>query len=158
MRALVIYDSVFGNTEKIALSIKEALSSILDVEAYKVNNVKTEHLKDLDYLIVGSPTRAFKPTKETTEFLNEIQKNGLKDTKIVGFDTRMDPKELGSAILKLFARFFGYAAKPIAEKLIKKGGTQIMPPEGFFVEGRKGPLRDGEIERAKEWAEEIMKK
>jgi len=42
MRALVIYDSVFGNTEKIALSIKEALSSNLDVEAYKVNNVKTD--------------------------------------------------------------------------------------------------------------------
>jgi flavodoxin len=158
MRALVIYDSVFGNTEKIALSIKEALSSILDVEAYKVNNVKTEYLKDLDYIIVGSPTRAFKPTKETTEFLNEIQKNGLKDTKIVGFYTRMDPKEVGSAILKLFALFFGYAAKPIAEKLIKKGGPQIMPPEGFFVEGREGPLRDGEIEKAKEWAEEIMKK
>ena len=70
----------------------------------------------------------------------------------------MDPKEVGSAILKLFVRFFGYAAKPIAEKLIKKGGPQIMPPEGFFVEGREGPLRDGEIERAKEWAEEIMKK
>jgi hypothetical protein len=42
-------------------------------------------------------------------------------------------------------------ARPIADKLVEKGGRLIFPPEGFYVSGTEGPLKDGELERAAEW-------
>ncbi|GAI96433.1 unnamed protein product [marine sediment metagenome] len=54
-------------------------------------------------------------------------------------------------------KLFGYAAKPIADKLEKKGGGLIIPPEGFFIKDSKGPLKDGELERAADWAKLIIK-
>jgi flavodoxin len=50
----------------------------------------------------------------------------------------------------------GYAAKPIADKLKKKGGKLVLPPEGFFVQGSEGPLKEGEVERAAEWAKQLL--
>ena len=52
-------------------------------------------------------------------------------------------------------RVFGYAAKPISEKLRRKGGELIVAPEGFFVKDVEGPLKEGELERAEAWAREI---
>jgi flavodoxin len=62
MNALVIYDSVFGNTEQIAQAIGNALGSQEDVKIVRVSNVKPEQLTGLKLLIVGSPTRQFRPT------------------------------------------------------------------------------------------------
>jgi len=53
--------------------------------------------------------------------------------------------------------WFGYAAKPIADILVKKGGELFAPPEGFFVKGREGPLKDGELQRAAIWARALIK-
>jgi flavodoxin I len=54
------------------------------------------------------------------------------------------------------AHMFGYAAEPIAASLVKHGGTQILPPAGFFVMDTEGPLREGELERAAAWGREIV--
>jgi len=62
MKALVVYDSFFGNTEKIAQTIGNALGAPADVEVLRVGNVKPEQLTGLGLLVVGSPTRAFRPT------------------------------------------------------------------------------------------------
>jgi hypothetical protein len=59
-------------------------------------------------------------------------------------------------ILALFVRLFGYAAEPIADRLRKKGGELIVPPEGFLVDGTEGPLIEGELERAADWGSQIM--
>jgi hypothetical protein len=58
--------------------------------------------------------------------------------------------------LAFFVRLFGYAAKPISKGLGKKGGEAVVPPEGFFVEGMEGPLMEGELGRAEEWARTIL--
>jgi hypothetical protein len=47
---------------------------------------------------------------------------------------------------------FGYASKPIADSLVKKGATLAAQPEGFYVADSEGPLKDGELERASNWA------
>ena len=60
MKALVVYDSVFGNTEKIAQGIGEALGSPEEVTTVQVKEVSLDRLSGLDILVVGSPTRAFK--------------------------------------------------------------------------------------------------
>jgi len=54
MKTLIVYDSVFGNTEKIAQAIGNALSFRTSVEMLRVGDAKLEHLTDLDVLVVGS--------------------------------------------------------------------------------------------------------
>ena len=50
----------------------------------------------------------------------------------------------------------GYAAEPIAKGLKRKGGDQRLPPEGFYVADTEGPLKEGELERAAEWAQRVV--
>jgi flavodoxin I len=57
----------------------------------------------------------------------------------------------------LFVRIFGYAAQPITDRLEKKGGELVVPAEGFYVADTEGPLLEGELERAAEWAKEIVR-
>lgn len=151
MKVLVVYDSVFGNTKKVAQAIGDALGA----QALHVGDVKPAHLAGLDALIVGSPTQAFQPLKPVKAFLKAIPKGALKGIKVAAFDTRADVKEVNSPILTAFVKVFGYAAEPVAARLIKKGGTQAMAPAGFFVNGKEGPLKDGELERAAAWAQQM---
>ena len=158
MKALVVYDSVFGNTEQIAQAMGNALAAQEDVETLQVSNVKPEQLTGLKALIVGSPTRGFRPTPAINNLLKSIPKNGLKGVKVAAFDTRFTEEEIESSvfILRPLVKVFGYAAKPIADMLKKKGGHLKMPPEGFFVDGTEGPLKEGELKRAADWARQIL--
>jgi flavodoxin len=157
MKALVVYDSFFGNTEQIAQAIGHALGSPEDVEIVRVSNVKPEQLTGLKLLIVGSPTRGFRPTPAISNLLKSIPKNGLKGAKVAAFDTRFTVSEIEKVrILAFFVRIFGYAAKPIADRLEKKGGELAIPPEGFYVGDTEGPLLEGELERAADWAKQII--
>ena len=157
MKTLIIYDSFFGNTEQIARAIGNALGSQKDVEILRIIDVKLEQLKGLKLLIVGSPTRAFRPTEKITSFLKKIPMNGLKGIKVAAFDTRISTSDIKSSALRFLVNIGGYAAKPIAVKLTKKGGELIIPSEGFFVKGKEGPLKESELERASDWAKQIIK-
>jgi len=160
MKALVVYDSFFGNTERIAQSIGNALGRPEDVGIIRVVDVRPEQLTGLELLIVGSPTRAFRPSPAIKKFLKSIPKNDLKGVKVTAFDTRMTEEEINSSvfILRILVNIFGYAARPISDKLEKKGGELIAAPEGFFVHGTEGPLKEGELERASNWAKQILAK
>ena len=155
MKVLVMYDSVFGNTEQVAQAIGQALGSQEDVGTLRVTSVTPEQLTGLNLLIVGSPTRGFRPTEAITAFLKAIPVNGLTGVKVAAFDTRVSLSDIDSAIGRFFVRTGGYAAKLIADRLKKSGGDLIMPPEGFFVQKSEGPLKEGELERAAAWAKQI---
>jgi flavodoxin len=155
MKVLVIYDSVFGNTEKIAQAIGNSIRSQENVEILRVSDVKPEQLAGFNLLIVGSPTRAFRPTGAIKHFLKRIPADGLKSVKVAAFDTRMSMEDVNSRILHFLVNIFGYAAGPIAEKLKKKTGELVIAPEGFIVKGTKGPLKEDELERAAAWANQI---
>ena len=73
-------------------------------------------------LIVGSPTRGFRPTPAINRLLGSIPKHGLKGVKVAAFDTRISMNDIDSRILPPLVKVFGYAAKPIADRLKKKGG------------------------------------
>lgn len=158
MKILIIYDSVFGNTEKIAQAMYEALGSLIqtDVHILRVKDVMIEHISNLNVLIVGSPTRAFSPTPSINRLLRSIPKHGLKGVKVAAFDTRISIDDVNSRILPPLVKLFGYAAKPIAEKLKKKEGELTLPPEGFIVEDTEGPLKENELKRAADWVKQIM--
>ncbi|MBU0493784.1 MAG: flavodoxin family protein [Chloroflexi bacterium] len=157
MKALVVYDSFFGNTEKIAQAIGAALEPQMDVEVRRVGDVRPDQLTGLTLLIGGSPTRGFRPSPATSKLLKGIPKNGLQGVRVAAFDTRFtwDKIESSAAILAPLVKIFGYAAKRIADRLGKKGGELALSPEGFFVEDTEGPLLAGELERAADWARQI---
>ena len=152
MKALVIYDSFFGNTEKVAKAIGSALGSSNEVNVCRVSETNQELLKDVELLVVGSPTRAFSPTPAIKTFVKSLPGGSLEGVKVSAFDTRMKIDEKTPGILRFFAGIFGFAGKTILDGLVRKGGVQVMPAEGFFVVDSEGPLAEGEIERAAEWA------
>jgi len=153
----IIYDSEFGNTEKIARVIGESLNNENQVRVSRVDQVRFDQVKDVDLLIIGSPTQRFMPTKGITRFLNEIPSKGLWGIKVAAFDTRFTEYEINKIrVLSFFVRIFGYAAKPIANKLKSKGGQLVIPAEGFYVEGMEGPLLEGELDRAVTWTKKIQ--
>lgn len=158
MKGLVIFDSVFGNTERVACAIGDAIGALADVETVRVAEVKPEQLAGLEFLIVGSPTRRFSPTPAVTSFLKRIPRNGLAGVRVAAFDTRFSEREIeeSASILPFLVRIFGYAAEPISERLEKKGGERVAPPEGFIVNGTEGPLAEGELDRAADWARQIL--
>lgn len=155
MKVFVIYDSVFGNTERVAKAIGDALASQAEVSVLKVGDVPPEFWTDLDALIVGSPTRAFSPTPATKALLSSIPQQGLQDVRVAAFDTRMNVEQ-APGILRLMVKLFGYAAEPLAARLRKKGGQEAAPAAGFIVAGTEGPLQEDELERAIEWAKKIV--
>jgi flavodoxin I len=157
MKGFVMYDSAFGNTEQIAMAIGSTLGSPDEIEVLRVGEVKMEQFTEFELLIVGSPTQRFKPTEATSDFLKRIPANYLQGTNVAAFDTRLTIEEIEETrSLAFFVRFFGYAAQSIANKLKKKGGELIAAPEGFYVQGVKGPLVEGELERAAAWARQII--
>jgi flavodoxin len=160
MKVLIVYDSVYGNTEQIAQAIGHAFGSQEDVEVLRVGHVEPEQLTGLKLLFVGSPTYGFRPTPAINNLLGRIPMNGLRGVQVAASDTRISMNDIDPPIMRFMGRFvvklFGYAAKPIADGLRKKGGELAIPPEGFFVEGTEGPLKEGELERAADWAKQIV--
>ncbi len=153
MKSLIVYDSYFGNTEKIAKAIAKELygSKIKNVKDFKLQD-----LKDIDLLIVGSPTRAFNFSENIKDFFSKLSKTGLEGKKVAAFDTRVDHKEVKSKILGFLMKVFGYASEKIMKELIKKGGMETIKPQGFIVLDKEGPLKDEEIERTKEWVKTLL--
>jgi len=157
MKAIVIYDSQYGNTEKIARVIADSLGGQGEVACYRVGQVSASELAGVDLLVVGSPTQKFKPTIGLTNFIHSLPKNGLAGVKVAAFDTRFTQKNIDETpVLPFFVKIFGYAGEVIAKALEKKGGRPVVPAEGFYVLGTEGPLADGEEERAAAWAKKLF--
>jgi flavodoxin len=147
MKTLVVYDSVYGNTEKIAQAIADALAG--EVEVRRVGQVSVSELAAYDLLVIGSPTHGALPTEAAQAFLEKIGVPALEGAKAATFDTRLT--------WRFLERWGGFAAPKMAETLKEKGWTIVGTPGGFFVRGlKKGPLKRGEAERAAVWAKGLV--
>ncbi len=154
-KCIIVYDSVFGNTEKIALAISGVLNSVVQTEAIPVSKVLLDNLYGVKLLVIGSPTRSFRPTEAITRFLKSLSKEQVQDLNAAAFDTRIDLRTIESGALRFIVSKGGYAARTIAKELTSKGARLVVPGEGFLVSGEQGPLKEGELERAAEWARNI---
>jgi len=154
MKALVVYDSFFGNTEMVAKAIAAALATKLEVTAIKADQVELHQLSDLDLLVVGSPTRAFNPSPNTKSFIKGL--SPLTGVKVAVFDTRLNVEEANSKVLVVLVKLFGYASEKMLKALQKKGGQALLPADWFVVKDSEGPLKDGELERAEAWAGSML--
>jgi flavodoxin len=140
MNALIVYDSPYGNTEKIAQAIGKSIGG----QVLQVREVNQASLKGFDLLIIGSPTHGGFPTEGMYGLLKVPL--ALEGINVAAFDTRTK------------TTIFGYAAPKIARSLQKNGGNLLAPPEGFTVLGMHGPLQEGELERATDWAKGIARR
>jgi hypothetical protein len=160
-RALVVYESMFGNTRSIANAVAEGLSPGIETEIVEVGEAPASVPQDVSLLVVGGPTHAFGLSRASTredaagrggrvlsrgkglrEWLEELDtRPGLPAAT---FDTRIArPRVPGSA-----AR--------AAQRLLRRAGLTIAAPaESFYVVGTTGPLWEGELARARSWGEEL---
>lgn len=150
MKTLVIYDSIFGNTQKIAEAAAQALGD--GARCVRVSELQPADLDGVQLLVAGSPTRGFRPTPALTQYLAGLPAGKLQGVRAAAFDTRIPMDGSQPGFLRVMVRLFGYAAAPIAKALAQKGALPAAPPEGFIVMGTEGPLKEGELDRAAAWA------
>lgn len=155
MNALVIYESYFGNTEQIAQAIGRALEAFGPVEVVGVDKVTADKLHGLDLLVVGSPTRGFRPSEGMAKWLKSLGKTELAGLNVAAFDTRIALNTIESGTFRFVVKTGGFAAASIGKSLRNKSGELVVPAEGFTVDGQEGPLTAGELERAGEWARSV---
>jgi flavodoxin len=156
LKVVIIYDSIFGNTEKIAEAIKDGFLS-LKINAVTVpgSEVNNGTLDNAHIILFGSPTRAFRPTPLMTRLV--MDKTMKYENRLVTvFDTRFDQEKVKSKVLLFLANNFGFASSFLCKELTKRKATIFLPPQGFLVSSAEGPLKAGEVERAFLWAKAIV--
>jgi len=147
-KAIVIYDTRFGNTEKIAKSLSKGLKEEgVEVDCVKIDEVDVDKLPEYDFLAVGGPTHMASMSEPMKEFLEKLKTVDIRGKKGFCFDTRNHSR---------FNRFdLNSAAKRIEKKLKKMKVRMIEPRESAIVEGREGPLEEGARETFEKLGREI---
>ncbi len=168
MRILVIYESMFGNARTIAEAIADGATPYGMVETVEVSQAPLAISEEFDLVIIGGPTHAFGMSQEKTRAdsarkidrplvsreigIREWLETATLDGHVhaAAFDTSTDkPRWLG---------FIGSAAGKIEKRLKRLGFTIAAPPGNFYVTDILGPLKDGEIQRAREWSHQVAGK
>jgi len=149
MNTLIVYDSQYGNTKRIAQVIADTLRASGQAQAVRVDPDRSLKVQEVDLLVVGSPTQGFRPTPVMQAFLGNIPSESLSGLIVACFDTRFR-----GALWK------SSAAPRMARQLHMMGVELLVPPESFFVKAMKkeGPLLAGEVERAASWARMLLNK
>jgi flavodoxin len=143
MNIVILYDSYFLNTRALA----ETISDVLDAQGATVHlerfyQFNFEDLEGVDLFVLGAPTHNQGMPRPIKSVLKRLPGGTMAGIKTALFDT----------CYQMSARKSGSAARRISRLLAKLGGEQLVPPESFFVKERRGPLLEGELERASEWA------
>ena len=139
MSIAIVYDSIFGNTAQIAKAIAAALEGSGPVRLVPVSDARTLDLDGVDLLIVGSPTRGFRPTPAISEFVEGLDVAKVTGKRAAAFDTRIGLDTIHPAPLAWVVDAGGYAAERIAKMLDHKDCVVAAPHAGFIVSGTEGP-------------------
>lgn len=165
MKALVVYESLWGNTEHVARSIAAGLGEHLDVTVVEVTEAPLAIPADVDLTVVGGPTHAFSLSRPQTrkDAFGQGATQGSEDTgvrewlgqlhadahagPVATFDTRVDKVR----------RLPGSAAKKAARLARRDGFDPAADPESFYVTDTPGPLVAGELDRARHWGAQLAR-
>jgi hypothetical protein len=160
MRALVVVESSFGNTVTVARAVADGLGRSMTVDICDIGDAPRTIEDGIDLVVVGGPTQAFGMSRPDTRRDAARQaghstapKIGVREwlasaptgiRRAAAFDTRINK-----------AWVPGSAAHGIAKRLSKLGATLVADPESFRVVGTPGPLAAGELDRARQWGEQL---
>ena len=163
MKALVVFESMWGNTEQVAWAVARGLGEGADVEVLDVSGEVPDDLSEVGLLVVGGPTHAFSMSRRSTRD-DAVTKGappghegrGIREwlaglpasehVQVATFDTRV-----GSV-----RRLPGSAARGAAKQVRRHHLGHLVDEESFFVEDMEGPLLDGELGRAQEWGGALL--
>ena len=163
MKALVVYESMFGNTEQIARAIAEGLGQSIDVQVAEVSDAPAQPDPDLALIVAGGPTHAFSMSRTNTraDAIKQGAHEGEQDfglrewmaalpsghhaEKMATFDTK----------IKTMRHLPGSAAKSAAKAAGRHGFEAAARAESFIVLDVNGPLLDGEVDRARAWGQQL---
>ena len=156
-RALVVFESMFGDTERVARAVAQGLAQAMDVDVRRAAPDVT--LAGVDLVVVGGPTHAFSMTRASTRSsageqgapADIAEGPGLREwiaslslaegrPPFVTFDTRIRKRGMP-----------GSAARSAEKALRRLGLTALVPATSFWVTGTSGPLVEGEEDRARQW-------
>jgi hypothetical protein len=164
MRAVVVFESIFGNTHEIANAIAEGLGERMEASAVPVDQASSDALAGADLLVVGGPTHmhGMASSKSRQLAAEQAEKHGADlDEGATGPGLRAWLKELPHGAVAMGAAFdtrghgprllTGSAARGIASRLEHHGIDLAAGPESFVVADAEGPLLDGERDRARRW-------
>jgi hypothetical protein len=164
MRALVVYESMFGNTRDIALAIADGLSAEVKTDCVEVGSAPTRVPIEVGLVVVGGPTHAFGMSRESTR--QDAQKYSSEPLVSAGIGIRewlsrmsADRATAAAAFTTEIARprLPGSAARGAAKRLRRAGLPIIAEPETFLVEGSTGPITEGELDRAHTWGQRLAR-
>jgi menaquinone-dependent protoporphyrinogen IX oxidase len=155
MKGIVVYDTSYGNTKKIAETIEETLKeSGTEVDLFYVKDVKELRGKDYNFFVFGSPTKFGTMSFTIKFFLGKVKSEEWMSKPFAAFDTE-NPENVEQSHIQ---NKEWSAGEKIAEKLREKKMNQLLPVLKALVIGQKGPLVEGEIERTKTYARELAAK
>jgi hypothetical protein len=158
-RALVVYESMFGNTRAVAEAVAEVLAGSYEVRVLDVAAAPTT-IDDVDLLVVGAPTHAFGMSRAGT-------RKGARDKGATGGLERGVREWLAGLTIaavpglaavfdtKIRGPYPGSARRPIARRL-RRLGLRVATPASFVVTGTAGPLADGQLDAAQRWASTLI--
>lgn len=160
MRALVVYESLWGNTAAIARAVAEGIGD--GATAKSVAEVSAVDLEGLDLIVAGAPLLGFSlPTRQMRDSIGNNPAHAKNPPDLAGPTMRdwlANANPSAKAGTGFETRIWwspGSAAKRITRILSEAGVPRIVPPQKFLVEGTYGPLKAGELERASAWGAEL---
>ncbi|MEU4541696.1 flavodoxin domain-containing protein [Streptosporangium sp. NPDC023825] len=162
MRALVVFESMFGNTQAIAEAVADGLSTRMEVDLVEVGDAPMSVPGDVDLLVVGGPTHAFGMSRPSTR-QSAAQQAEQATTELVskGRGLREWLATLGDQSRAVAAAAFdtriknpwipGSARRGVEKNLRGQGFAILTGSQSFYVSGTPGPLLEGETGRARQW-------
>jgi hypothetical protein len=162
MNAIVVYESLWGNTAAVAGAIAEGIGA--EAQALSTAEATAAVVAGADLIVAGGPVHAFNLTTEQGR--ENLRKNPGKapsppDLSHPSIRSWLDGLAPGHAACAAFdtrlSWSFGGAAAKIGRRLKKAGYRSICKPTPFIVTGGYGPLREGELERARQWGAYLAK-
>jgi hypothetical protein len=161
MKAVVVYESLWGNTAAVARAIAEGIGS--EALALSTAEATGEAMSGVDVIVAGAPVLGFALPTEKMRQGARTNPGGKPprpaDLSHPAMRSWLDALAAGhgrSAAFDTQVRGpFGKAAPTIAEALERAGYSRLADPVGFTVAGKFGPLRKGELERARRWGSEL---
>ena len=161
MKALVVYESFWGNTAAIAKAIAEGIGP--DVRALHTDEATPAELAGVDLLVVGAPLMGFALPREQIRAQLRADKKAPTpaDTSHQSMRTWLGTVPDGDGAYAAFETRFrwspGSATRGIARELKRAGYRAIAKREPFLISGTYGPMREGEIDRARRWGAGLAK-
>ena len=147
MKGLLVFDTTHGNTRAVAQAISDTLeASGISMDTLYVKDVKKLSAQDYDFLVLGSPTRFGTMSLAVKGFIGKVKPNEWANKPFAAFDTENPENMLKDEYS---------AAEKIAARLKERKMRQLAPVLKAAVIEMKGPLQEGELARAEEYARDI---